>query len=60
MVNMRGILGRILYADDLEVVVESRWEMQEVLGEYKEAFEKHGLKMSMDKTKVMWVGQQRK
>ena len=26
-VNMRGILGRVLYADDLAVVVESRWEM---------------------------------
>ena len=34
--------------------------MQEVLGEWKEAFGKHGLKMSMEKTKVMWVVQQRK
>ena len=26
-VNMRGILGRMLYADGLAVMVESRWEM---------------------------------
>ena len=55
-VNVRGILGRMLYADDLAVVVESRWEMQEVLRERKEAFEKHWLKMSMEKSEVMWVG----
>ena len=34
--------------------------MQEVLGEWKEASGKHGLKMSMEKTEVMWVRQQRK
>ena len=33
--------------------------MQEVLGEWKEAFEKHGLKTSVKKTEVMWVGQQK-
>ena len=33
---------------------------QEVLGEWKEAFAKHGLKISMEKNEVMWVGQQRK
>ena len=50
----------MLYVDDLAVMVESRREMQEVLGEWKEAFEKNGLKMSMEKTKVMLVRQQRK
>jgi len=34
--------------------------MQEVLGEWKEAFHKHGLKISMEKTEVIWVRQQRK
>ena len=28
-------------------------EMQQLLGEWKEAFEKHGLKISMEKTEVM-------
>ena len=46
-VNMRGIRGRMLQAYNLAVVVESRWEMQEVLGEWKETFGKHGLKLSM-------------
>ena len=50
-------MGRMLYADDLDVVVESGREMQEVLEEWKEAFWKHGLKMSMEK--VTWVRQQR-
>ena len=36
MVSLRGSMGRMLYADDLAVVVESGWEMQEVLGEWKE------------------------
>ena len=32
-VSLRGSMGRMLYADDLAVVVESGQEMQEVLGE---------------------------
>ena len=40
-VSLRGSMGRMLSADDLAVVVESGWEMQKVLGEWKEAFGKH-------------------
>ena len=58
-VNRRGSIGRMLDADDL-AIMESGQEIEEVLGEGKEAFEKHGLKMSMEKTEVMWAGQQRK
>ena len=58
-VSLRGSMGRMLYADDLVVVVESGQEMQEVLGEWKEAFGNHGLKMSMEKTEVTWARQQR-
>ena len=32
-VSLRGSMGRMLYGDDLGVMVESGWEMQEVLGE---------------------------
>ena len=32
-VTLRDRMGRMLYADDLAVVVESWWKMQEVLGE---------------------------
>ena len=35
-VSLRGSMGRMLYADNVAVVVESGWEMQEVLGEWKE------------------------
>ena len=59
-VSLRGSMGRMQYADNLAVVVESGQEIQEVLGEWKEEFGKHGLKMSMEKTEVMWVRQQRK
>ena len=46
-------MGRMLSADDLVVVMERGWEIEEVLGEWKEAFGKHGLKMSMEKTEVI-------
>ena len=59
-VSLRSSMERMLYADDLAVMVESGREMQEVLGKWNEAFGKHWLKMSMEKTEVMWVGQQRK
>ena len=42
-VSLRGSMGRMLYVDDLAVVVESGQEMQEVSGEWKETFVKHGL-----------------
>ena len=46
-------MGSILYADNKAVVVESGREIQEVLWESKEAFGKHGLKMSMEETELM-------
>ena len=58
-VSLRGGMGRMLYVDDLAVVIESGRDMQEVPGEWKEAFGKHRLKMSMDKTEVIWVVQQK-
>ena len=56
-VSLRGSMGRMLDVDNLTVVMESVWEMQEGLGEWKETFGKHGLKKSMDKTEVMCVRQ---
>ena len=58
--SLRGSMGRTLYVDDLAVVVESGWEMQEVLEKWKKAFEKHWLKMSVEKTEVMCIWWQRK
>ena len=59
-VSLRGSMWRMLYANYLAVVVESGCKMQEVLGEWKEAFWKHGLKMSMETTEVVWVVRQQR
>ena len=48
-----------MYADDLVIVAEHREELQGALDEWNDMFKKHGLKMSLDKTEVMWVGKQR-
>ena len=41
------------------IVAENREELQGVLKECNDMFKKHGLKMNLDKTEVMWVGKQR-
>ena len=43
-VSLRGSMGRILYADDMAVVVESGQEMEEGLGVWEEVFRKHRLR----------------
>ena len=48
-----------MYADDLAIIAESKQDLQEVLEEWKEVFEKHGLRTSLEKTDVMWVGHKR-
>ena len=48
-----------MYADDLVIVAEHREELQGALEEWSDMFKKHGLKMNLDKTEVMWVGKQR-
>ena len=45
-----------MYADDLVIVAEHREEWQGVLEEWNDMFMKHGLKMNIEKTEVMWVG----
>ena len=47
-----------MYAD-LAMMAESKQELQEVLVEWKGVFKKHGLRMSREKTEMMWVGHQR-
>ena len=45
-VSLWGSMGWMLHADNLAVMLQSGQGMQEVLGEWKEEFGKHGLKMS--------------
>ena len=58
--STRDILRKLLYADDLAVVADSEANLQERLVDWKEIFGKHGQKISLEKTEVLWVGQQKK
>ena len=53
------LLRKMMHADDLAIIAESKQELQEVLEEWKGVFKKHGLRMSREKTEVMWIGHQR-
>ena len=52
-------LRKLIYADDLAVVVDSEADLQERLVEWKEIFGRHGLRVSLEKTGVLWVAQQK-
>ena len=58
-ISTTDALRKIMYADDLVIVAEHREELQGALEEWNDMFKKHGLKMNLDKTEVMWVGKQR-
>ena len=58
-VSTKNVLKKLIYADDLAIVTDSKQELQEVLLEWKNLFEGHGLRMSLDKTEVLSVGRQR-
>ena len=57
--STKSPLRKMLYADDLAVVMDSKEELQMALSEWKELFERHGLRMSLDKTEVVSVGKDR-
>ena len=58
-ISTTDAMKKIMYADDLVIVAEHREELQDALEEWNEMFKKHGLKMNLDKTEVMWVGKHR-
>ena len=58
-ISTKDILRKMMYADDLAIIAESKQDLHEVLEEWKGVFEKHGLRMSLEKTEVMRVGHQR-
>ena len=51
-------LKKILYADDLAVVADNKDDLQKTLQEWSNTFRKHGLRMNLEKTEVMWIGEQ--
>ena len=58
--STRDILRKFLYADNLAVVANSEAGHRERLVDWKEIFRKHGLRVSLEKTEVVWVRQQKK
>ena len=58
--STRDILRKLIYADDLAVVVDSEEDLQERWVEWKEIFGKHGLRVSLENMDVLWVVQQKK
>ena len=51
-------LRKIMYADDLVIVAEHWGKWQGALEWWNDMFKKHGLKMNLDKTEMVWVGKQ--
>ena len=51
---------KILYAGGLAVVEDGEPNLQEQLIKWKDIFSRHGLRLRLVKTEVMWVGFRRK
>ena len=56
---MKDAMKKLLYADDLALVMNGKQELQETLEEWNGLFTRHRLKISLDKTKVLHMGHQR-
>ena len=51
--NARRNISNLRYADDTTVMAESEEELKSLLMKVKEESEKHGLKLNIQKTKIM-------
>ena len=49
---------KILYTDDQAVVADNKVGLQKTLQESNNILRKHGLRMNLEKTEVMWIGKQ--
>ena len=58
-ISTTDALRKSMYTDDHLIGAEHRQEWQGALEEWNVMFKKHGLKMNLDKSEVMWVGKQR-
>ena len=52
----RRNINNLRYADDITLMVESKEELQSLLMKVKEKSEKAGLKLNIQKTKIMTPG----
>ena len=48
-----GLLWELLYADDLALTAETQEEVELMFGEWRRAVERRGLKVNLEKTKIM-------
>ena len=51
-----GGLWELLYADDLVLTAETQEEVELMFGEWRRAVERRGLKVNLEKTKMMVTG----
>ena len=51
-------LKKIIYADDRAVVAGSKEDLQITLQKWINTFKKHSLRINLEKTEVMWIGEQ--
>ena len=49
----RGNINNLTYADDTNLMVENKYELKSLFMKVKEESEKAGLKLSIEKTKIM-------
>ena len=58
-VSIKYISRKLLYADDLAIVAEDKYELNESVEEWKDAFKQHGLRVNLEKTEVLSIGAHR-
>ena len=60
VILQKVILQKLLYAGGLAVVEAGEANLEEQFIEWKDIFSRHGLRVRLVKTEVMWVGYRRK
>ena len=55
---VKDAMKKLLYADDLALVANGKQELQEILEEWNGLFTRHGLKLNLEKTRVLHIGHQ--
>ena len=55
----KDALKKLRYADDLALVANGKQELQESLEEWNGLFTRHGLKINLEKTEVLHIGNHR-
>ena len=53
LISIRRNINNLIYADDTTLMAESEEELKSLLMKVKEKFEKAGLKLNIQKTKIM-------